>query len=508
MTHTPVRFRIRPSLMALAAAGFAATSGLAVAQDQPTPQQQIAELTTQQQMLSLQFQILQTQASILTAQRSLGADALRAADTTQQSTLIAALVALQTAQSNLAKGDTDAAAAMANAQKALQEAKNSLLTAQLKSDFVDTDVLKQYFTAAQGKEGSVDIKSEGTRLLQSSVMSAKAAEKLAGKLCGKLSSAGIKGAVVTDLSKLVAIQEAQQVKASFDDIESKVDGARSAFDKALRPQLAGPQAIPAALALLAQLPYIAGGIQSVAKLFRTDRALAVGTDSTRGELFATYLGTHATCTNVIDNAVPEYLVFDVKAQLDLLGTKYRTLLITYLRAQDTATRGDAEIKSLEGQIAKVQEKEQAAVPDKKPAATGTGKEKVDPKPDIGKLVDHLVQLRQLAGQLKATLEPAKGLLDLFKPGADNKMTGHAALLTLGEAIKAKPRLVYSFASQDVQDTKTSGWRSARLGRSATAQVTYRVLDATKNTMLVGGLISHTTPEEEMNIEKGSEDMVP
>src|SRR5262245_14735974 len=150
-------------------------------QDQPTTQQQIAQLTQQQQLLSLQLQLLQTQASILGAQRALSADASQTGDITQQVALLNALTSLQTAQSNLAKSDIDAETALASSKKALVDAQNQLQAAQLKSNFVGADVLKQYFSAPS-KEGSVTIKDTGARLLRTSVASAEATNELAHQL--------------------------------------------------------------------------------------------------------------------------------------------------------------------------------------------------------------------------------------------------------------------------------------------------------------------------------------
>ena len=487
----------------LVCALFSPPWSLSFGQDQQSTQQQIAQLQTQQQLLSLQVQLLQSQAGLLAAQRGLGSDAQRTADIAQQTALINALAALQKAQGDLAKGNVEADTAMANAQKALQDAQNQLLASQLKSDFVQADVLKAYLPEAKGKEGAITIKTDGTRLLQTSVASANATYKLAEKFCDQLHKAGVRNAVVMDVSKLAAIQEAFLIAESFDDMKRRVQESQDAVEKELTKLPAGPAALPAAAVLLAELPYIAGGIEAIIKLFRTDRDLLVGSDNTRADLFATFIGTTTGCKDVVENAFPDYLALDIKDKLNELRRRYQDLFIVNANAADVVLRAENEIKRTEEEI----EKLRAALAASKPAG-GTEPKPKPTEQDITTRRSKVLELRRVLGTLKANLEASKGLVDSVKAGPENKVLLYAGLMSIGSRVEKNPRLIYTFTSQEIQETKTSVWSSARQARLGTAHVSYRVLNADNKRLLTGGFLSHSTSESEMDLEKEDEGQLP
>jgi hypothetical protein len=217
-----------------------------------------------------------------------------------------------------------------------------------------------------------------------------------------------------------------------------------------------PQAKPEFLEALLLAPVAANAIVSVLKLFRSDLSIAVSDNPNFAGLFADFLVVEKSCKASLTQPPQDLVRADTIAKSNQLQ-KERANYLQQVKQADDFLKGKEKDTS-----------------------------------------DGMVRLRASRDALKAAT-------DLIAPGSQgSKLTDYAAALALAAFIGDKKQMTYKLDTQQAQTTKTGTFSGSQLERSASAQVFYRVLNASGD-LVDAGYLAYTTPQSKVDL--GKEELV-
>ncbi len=212
-------------------------------------------------------------------------DAQAARDTSEAAAIRAA--------SDLAKAKAAAANVSSDIKAAQNASDAALATSAVTAQTATFAALKTTFGAPPtiGTDGSITITDATSGvLLQTKAGSLEATWLMAEKLCTILAAAGVRDAYIAPPDLDTKIQSARMVLREFSALSAKVKDPKNrklvGLEGGVRAQVA-PAAVLGAVSLL---EYGAGALQSIAKLFRSDYAVALSSDATRAAWLEYFIG--------------------------------------------------------------------------------------------------------------------------------------------------------------------------------------------------------------------------
>jgi hypothetical protein len=376
-------------------------------------------------------------------------------------------------------------------QTASITAANELNAAQLKQDLALPAAYKEAgLAAATGREGSINFSSTDKTLLALQKDSLAVTGALADAVCKD-----VKARLPADPAQKFFLAPANYealVQKSLPDVIRYGTLVRAAKDAnkifANRVKLEGAAAVGGAI-LTAQ--YVAGGIQSLAKLFKTDYNLSY-TSANRQVLFEQALALQCSA-RIVPNVEAKLRQNASEILYDGLNEMAK-LMQNYDRANDQITLLKTELAA-----------EETKWTAKKPT-TRSGK------------AEQAKQLAALQARMKANADNEKQLV-AFKATAteiraflaalgtstviDSLVWGQPYLQKIGGVPVAAPnldvdrliRLSYSLNVQDAAIKLTSSFRSERVRSFATAEVIYTLTAANGDPIALGAFSKSTEPAQ-------------
>jgi hypothetical protein len=372
------------------------------------------------------------------------------------------------AAADLAKARAAAANASNEIRKAQFDAQAASTAAEVAAQAATATALKAAFGAppAVGSDGSIAITdASGGVLLQTKAGSLDATWQLAQSLCVQLAAAGIEGAYIAPVDLDTKVQSSRMVLRDFLALSEKVR----------RPEnrdlvgLSGVQAQVAPAAILSGvtlLEYGAGALQQVAKLFRSDYAVALSADATRAGWLEYFMA--ARCPAVLPFAQIETVVR--RQSLDEIVKRLDEMQDFSAAAAVKKGAFQKQVEVLTARIAELKaKKEDASVVEAQLKAQNEG---------LATLAPLDAWLPRIQVLMASVTSNAAAFLDAIAYIAfssdqailDGLLSKEVKALALG----TKPRLNVVLTTQDGQVTSTF-WLTGKkvYGRSA-AELIYRV----------------------------------
>ncbi|MDR0215479.1 MAG: hypothetical protein LBJ15_15945 [Comamonas sp.] len=425
--------------------------------DAQTPTDDTAALEAQIKLKQLQLQLLQADQALKDAD-------LKTMDQAQKQVAAQRLLARQ-----------------ADAEKLLDlQAAGAVSGAKVGNDLLLATKLKEAFGGAPniGKEGAISITDGSTtQLLATRSGSAWASLDIANKICADLKDANVSGAYIAPAGFDEKLVRTRLFMAEVNSLKKYAEDQQATLDQV------NLQSAAAVVASLQVARYLVGGVQDLAKTFRSDYALATVANNSRAALIEKSIG--ARCPNQLVNTDLE-----TSLRLDLDSSDLDAALNTLIAFVDTY---DGKLAAMTAQ--------QAAAKD----ALAAEKAKTGQERSARKIADADAKVQgflPLAQQLHL-VEPA---VKRFKTFFDSLKTRQAdvteALMWAGfdKKWKDKPRLVLTVSAQDVQITKTSAWTSQQIMATNHVEVLYHVLDQAGK-VLVSGAREQSTSAPELEVTK-------
>ncbi|MFC4311669.1 hypothetical protein ACFPN2_21455 [Steroidobacter flavus] len=417
------------------------------------------------------------------AAAQLGASSLEA---TQAAADAQAVLAAQTAKDTAEAGAINAASALSKARASAANVADEIRKSEYEQDAAVTkakvgaqtaqlEALKAVFgnVPTIGTDGNVTITDATTGvLLQTKAGSLEATWNFATALCAALKTAKIENAFIAPVDLDTKIQSARLVLREFNGLSEKV---RDPTNREL-VGLAGAQAqlAPAAiLGAVSMLEYGAGALQSVAKLFRSDYAVALSTDASRAAWLEYFMV--AECPEQVPRAQIEAVVRN--QSIDGVLNSLNQLQEFYNAAANAKSATQSGITRIEARLTDLKAKKQ----------------------DTAVLDEQLERQRhrlESIAALDAWLPRVQSLLNTVASAPGAFLDAHTwyAFGDEKNALKlsSKPRITLVMTTQDGQITKTHWLTGKKLYAKSAGEVIYRTQNAEGQVLAVGYLTSHAS----------------
>ncbi|WP_439641573.1 hypothetical protein [Nevskia sp.] len=371
----------------------------------------------------------------------------------------------------------------ATAETAVLTAQSNLLTAQYGKDLaLAASVKGSGLAAATGKEGALTITAADKSLLGLQQGTLKLVDGLSAGLCEELSKRNVKSSFFAPADYDARVQKSIPDVVQFAALHSAAESYQT--------DPVALQFAPAAIAgVLVVGQYLAGGVQSVSKLFRSD--LSVGyTAANRQALFEQ--AVWASCGDIVLSNPEARLRMNATEILKAWVPKMAAFVEHFEAANEKLTSDKAAQNAKRAAVAagekgEVRDRELALI-DKRIA-------------DISANELKLAKYKQTASATKTTLSAiATGsLLDSLTWGQQYlQESGVQAANNLG--LEKANRINYSLAMQDASVTVKSTFSADKLRAFSTGELVTHVVDPNGKTVWVG-VQSVTTSPVALNIKE-------
>jgi hypothetical protein len=394
---------------------------------------------------------------------------------------------LATAKSKAAAAEAATAANLATLNQA-----NQVTQAQITNDLAVATALKNSgLTQTAGKEGTITIGAAADKsfLVALQVGSLQAVESLTSDICAGLKNAKVKGAFIAPLN-----YESLVEKSVLDIVQLKALHQAAISGKAEYAGVQMQMAIPAVAGALISAQYLAGGVQSITKLFRSDYSIAIA-EHPRSYLFEQELSVQCPEQIEIVNIEPRlrlsaaYILDDWLNKMaefveindrnaDLINTAYDDL-----KGQRDTIFKDAKLTELARKAKLKATDEQWSV--------------------IGEKKKILQKYKVVVTQIKTYLSGLNAQSSIY----DSLVWGQVFIdggvpVRLVLDLKTRPRFSYVLTSQDAAITKSSTFLSNKIRGLSTVEATYSVTTPEGKIKLVGAN-SKTIQTKNMNFNAPS-----
>ena len=380
----------------------------------------------------------------------------------------AAEAAATKAAADLLKAKAAAGNVEADISKSRLEAEAALATAKVAAQAAEIVALKAVFGAAPsiGTDGNVSISdSTAGMLLESKSGSLKATGALALKLCEVLAEAGIKGAFIApvDLERK-ALASKFVLREYRNLLEVTKDG--SAASILLKGDVTSQISAAGVLSAVSLLQYGAGALQTIAKMFKSDYAVAV-TDGKREVWLEYFMAAHCSEQLPFTNVEGAVRARGFDSDMEALN-----------KLADFGERAAAHRTFLKQRLDDAAQAVAKKVAAGQSPTTGESGVLTNAKENYGSTS----ALDRLAVRIKALVDVVTTKTDVF---IDALVWDAFATAEY----KGKPRLSIVFTTQDGQVTK-SNWLFGKsvYGRSS-GEVIYRVSGVDGKIKLAGYLVA-------------------
>lgn len=387
------------------------------------------------------------------------------------------------------KSQEAAAQAEIAAKTATLTGTNQLATAQLAADFAVANALKSSgLSAATGKEGSFTFASADKTPLAFRSNSLELTSALSSELCATVTRVGGK-------TFIAPANYEQMVQKSIPDVVL-ISNLNSAAVQGSQ-EIGGlnaitPQAVAATVgAALVTAQYLAGGVQAISKLFRTDYNLTYSTTDRSG-LFAQQLTVKC----------PDKIEGNVEGRLRLGSTRilkeWIPNMTSFLEKYEALTELTTNAKiSVTAKLAELKADTKLSADEKAKRLTL-----------LEQALSALKKQEQVIAKYKASAASIKTFLSADKTSLHESLVwGQGYLATLGGTPAGIPavtldglnRLTYQLAVEDAVLKSSSTFTSDKVRPLSTAELTYSLMDATGVPLSVG-YWAKTTAKDTMKVK--------
>jgi hypothetical protein len=399
-------------------------------------------------------------------------DAQAARDTAEAAALKAA--------ADLAKAKAAAAEVANDIEKAQYDAAAALKKSQIASETATLDALKTTFGAPPtvGTDGNISITDAASGvLLEVKAGSLRATMELADQLCAALKDKNVVGAFFAPVDLDAKIQSARLVLREFDALTAKVN-LKANKDLVGIGDVA-PQVTPAAaLGAVSLLQYGAGALQTVAKMFRSDLAIGLSADATRGAWLEYFVSSK--CPTEVPRVQLEAAVRN--QSIDVAMTRLNDILEFSNAAASTKSGIQFQIQQMTARI-------EALKKEKQPTAALEAA-----LAEQQKLLAGVTQLDSWLPRLTALISTVSTTPAVFLDALTWAAFGDA---TNPLMLANKPRLVTVLTTQDGQVTKTFWLTGKKVYGRSSAELTFRLVDA-DGTVKSAGFLTATVATGTIN----------
>ncbi|MGQ0622771.1 MAG: hypothetical protein ACT4QA_23180 [Panacagrimonas sp.] len=387
-----------------------------------------------------------------------------------------------------AKSQALANEAAATAEAAVVSAENSLQTAKLTGDLaVATAIKGSGLSAATGKDGTLTIAASDKMLLGLQQGSLKVIDTLSTSVCTGLKEKGVSKAFIAPTNFDLTVQKSVADVVHLHSLHSVAKQADSDFSGA------SLQFAPAAVAgAMVTAQYLAGGVQSLSKLFRSDQTINF-TSANRQALFEQALAK--SCGDIV--------LVNVEMQLRQSAASILRQWIPdmarFVQGYEAASERIAVTK------ASLSARRTAIAAD---ASLDAGK-KASNLAQVDQAIDALKSNEELLAKYKLAAASTKTYLSGLSTSSvyDSMVWGQEHLHVLGGIpvgvvdlkLSQVARLTFSLATQDASVTIKSTFSADKLKIFSTGELFYSVVESSGKT-LMAGVHSTTSPTVQMNLK--------
>jgi hypothetical protein len=388
----------------------------------------------------------------------------------------------------LATTKSQQAAATANIanRTSLLTQQGALQQAQMSNDLAVSSAIKgSGLSAATGKQGNITLSSGNATLLALQRGSLVATDKVASQVCNDLRAHGIHGAFIAPANFESLVEKGLVDLIQLRSLHQAAVTGADEF-KAAQLQVAG-----AALAgALVSTDYLAGGIQTIASLFRNDYSVSVNASS-RPNLF------EQRVTSLCGNDV---ITYNLEGTLRLNAVQ---ILVAWVPDMATfAQQWDIFNDQVTAQVASLNTQKTQIPNDAPDAAARKNGIEMQLKAYDQKLAA-LAKYKSVAAAIKTYLAALNSTASLF----DSIVWAQDVLFDLGgipnglsaPGLRNRPRFTFTLNAQDAAVTKSSVLFSNTLTGVSTVEAYYAVVD--NSGIKASGVYSATVKTPPMKFDK-------
>lgn len=417
------------------------------------------------------------------------------AELAKQTALLKAQQAYYDQLAATTKSQQAAADASVAAQAASLTSATTLETAQFTNDLALATALKgSGLPAAVGKDGSIAMAAAEKTLLALQVGSLEAVDALSERVCEELTPRLPKQGAESVKAFIAPANYDQLVQKSVADVV-QLHSYRTAAQNGIQDfGSVDMQAAGTALAgAMVSAQYLAGGVQAISKLFRTDYNLTY-TAANRQGLFESNL-TAGCKGSLLNNVEGKLRQGAAKILLAWLPEMARFVQLHDMWAENLTQR-KASLTARRAIVAA--------------DAALSASEKAAALKQIDETVAALTRQDEVLSKYKTVAAAIKTYLSSLGTSSvhDSLVWGQDFLHDLGGLpgdlvdlkLRTRPRLTYALSVQDASIRATSTFFPDKLRSFSTAELYYTLVDG-KGDILVAGVHSMTTPPVEVKVKE-------